>query len=288
VSVASAWQTRIVPTTGFVERVVVEPLHLYFRYLGVSIRGQMQYRASFVLSVLGQFFITGIEFLGVWALFDRFGTLETWTLPEVALFYGVVNVSFAIADALSTGFDQFATYVKTGVFDRLLVRPRSTVLQLAGVELALRRIGRLSQGLLILGWASFSLDVVWTPGSIGLLLFSLVGGACLFFGLFVVQATICFFTTESLELMNTMTYGGVESAQYPIAIYAPWFRRFFTFVVPLACVSYFPILAILERPDPLGTPFWFQCASPAAGLLFLAAAILAWRFGVRRYTSTGS
>jgi ABC-2 type transport system permease protein len=121
-----------------------------------------------------------------------------------------------------------------------------------------------------------------------LLVFALVGGACLFFSLFVLQATICFFTTESLELMNTMTYGGVESAQYPIAIYAPWFRRFFTFVVPLACVSYFPLLAILGRRDPLGSPFWFQCASPAAGVAFLLAALWIWRAGVRHYTSTGS
>jgi ABC-2 type transport system permease protein len=273
---------------GFLDRAVVDPLSLYVRYLGVSIRSQMQYRASFVLSVFGQFFLTGIEFLGLWALFDRFGSLESWSLPEVALFYGVVNVSFAIADGLSTGFDQFSTYVKTGTFDRLLVRPRSTVLQLAGVELALRRIGRLAQGLLILVWASLSLDVAWSPATIGLLVASVLGGACLFFGLFVLQATICFFTTESLELMNTMTYGGVETAQYPLVIYAPWFRKFFTFVVPLAGVCYFPMLPILGRVDALGSPLWFQWASPATGLLFLLLSFQVWRLGVRRYTSTGS
>lgn len=267
---------------------VLEPLRLYARYLGVSIRAQMQYRASFAMNALGQFAITGIEFLGVWALFDRFGALERWTLPEVALFYGVVNVGFAIADGLSSGFDQFATFVRNGAFDRVLLRPRGAVLQLAGVELALRRVGRLAQGLLILCWAAVALDVSWTPATFSLLVFSIVGGACLFFGLFVVQATICFFTIESLELMNTMTYGGVETAQYPLSIYAKWFRRFFTFIVPLACVCYFPMLAIVGRPDPLGTPFWFQCASPAIGVLFLLGALAAFRAGIRRYTSTGS
>jgi ABC-2 type transport system permease protein len=47
-------------------------------------------------------------------------------------------------------------------------------------------------------------------------------------------------------------------------------------------------VAILERPDPLGTPFWLQCIAPAAGFMFLAAAFAAWRLGVRHYTSTGS
>jgi ABC-2 type transport system permease protein len=104
----------------------------------------------------------------------------------------------------------------------------------------------------------------------------------------VVQATLAFWTTETLELMNTLTYGGVESAQYPLAIYAAWFRRFLTFVVPLACVAYFPVVAILDRPDPLGTPYWFQCAAPLFGLAFLGVALAFWGIGVRRYTSTGS
>ena len=59
----------------------------------------------------------------------------------------------------------------------------------------------------------------------------MAGGVCLFYALFVIQATICFWTIESLELMNTMTYGGVESAQYPLVIYGRWFRGFFTFII---------------------------------------------------------
>ena len=48
-------------------------IRLYFRYLGVSIRSQMQYRASFVMLAVGHFLVTGSEVLGVWALFSRFG-----------------------------------------------------------------------------------------------------------------------------------------------------------------------------------------------------------------------
>jgi ABC-2 type transport system permease protein len=58
--------------------------------------------------------------------------------------------------------------------------------------------------------------------------------------------------------------------------------------VPIGCVSYYPVLAILHRPDPWGAPGWFLDASPAVGFLFLGFALWVWRFGVRRYTSTGS
>jgi len=264
-------------------------LRLYGRYLALSIRAQMQYRAAFVLSASGQFLICGIEFLGVWALFDRFGRLGEWTLAEVALFYGVVNCTHAIADALSTGFDQFgAMYVKTGDFDRLLLRPRSTVLQLAGHELALRRIGRLAQGLVVLVWAATVLDLDWNAGRAGLLAFTLAGGIAFFFALIVLQATLSFWTTESLEMMNIFTYGGVETAQYPLSIYHAAFRRFFTFVVPLACIGYFPLVAVLGVDDPLGTGRLFQALAPLAGFAFLGCALALWRLGVRRYASTGN
>ncbi len=265
-----------------------EALRLWGRYLSVSLRAQMQYRVSFLLSALGQFLASGIEFAGLYALFSRFGDLRDWSLWEVALFYGVVNVSFALADALSTGFDRFGEMVKRGDFDRLLLRPRSTVLQLAGQELALRRIGRLLQGAIVLGVASLSLDLDWSAARAALLAAALIGGLCLFFGLFVVQATIAFWTVESLELMNTLSYGGVQSASYPMSIYAAPFRRFFTFAVPLACVAYFPVVALVDRPDPLGSPYWFQCSAPLAGPLFLLASLWLWRFGERHYTSTGS
>ena len=76
--------------------------------------------------------------------------------------------------------------------------------------------------------------------------------------------------------MNSVTYGGVETAQFPLAIYRPWFRRFFTFVVPLACVSYYPTLGLLERADPLGSPAYVHWLTPWSVFAFWD---FAYRFG---------
>jgi ABC-2 type transport system permease protein len=268
---------------------VSNSLALAFRYLAISVRAQMQYRASFLLSATGQFLFTATEVVGIWALFDRFGTVQTWTWPQVALLYGVVNITFALADALSTGFDRFGNqFVKNGNFDRLLLRPRSTVLQLVGHELALKRVGRLVTATGVFTWGAVSLDLSWGVFEVGVVLLSVVCGACLFFGIVVLQATACFWTTEGLEVWNTLTYGGVETAQYPITMYQRWFQRLFIYVVPLACVTYFPMLAVMGMNDPLGTTRAFQVVAPLAGPLFLIAAFQIWRVGVRHYTSTGS
>jgi ABC-2 type transport system permease protein len=263
-------------------------LQLYLRLLGSSIRAQLQYRASFLLATLGTFLTTGIEIVGIWALFDRFGRLGEWTLPQVALFYGTISVAFAIGDALGTGFDRMAGMVKQGDFDRVLLRPRAAALQILGIELALRRIGRFAQGAIVLTFALVSLGGPWSASDAGLLLLAIAGGAALFLGLFVIQGALTFWTTESLEAVNAFSYGGVTAGQYPITLYADWFRRFFTFVVPLACVGYFPLTLVLGVPDTLGVSAPLRALSPLAGFLFLLLALLFWTIGIRHYQSTGS
>jgi len=238
---------------------------------------------------LGQFLITGIEILAIWVLFSRFGSLRGWRLEEVALFYGIIHVSFAIAEGVGRGFDVFSALVKSGNFDRLLLRPLSTSFQVAASEVQAMRVGRLLQGLIVLIWASAALGIHWSIARLALMIFSIIGCVCLFYGLLVLQATLAFWTTESLELMNILTYGGTEAGQFPISIYRPWFRRLFTFVVPLASVTYFPALGILGRHDTsLGSPGWFHWIAPILGILFLLICLQIWKIGVRRYRSTGS
>jgi ABC-2 type transport system permease protein len=268
-------------------RALGNALGLYRRYLWISLRAQLQYRASFLMQMLGHFLVTGVEFLGIWALFHRFGSLGGWRLEEVALFYGLVNTAYACTDFLSRGFDQAPQMVKTCEFDRLLLRPRSIVLQLIGYEFTLRRFGRLAQGLAVLVWAWTALHHPWGAGEVVILLAAIAGAAAMFLGLVILQATLAFWTTETLEVMNSLIYGGVEAAQYPLSIYERTFRRFFTFVVPLACVCYYPVLALLGRAGE-GWRWYAACVSPMAGFVFLAMSLGAWRIGMRRYQSAGN
>lgn len=263
-------------------------LQLYFRYIGISLRSQMEYRVSFVLQTLAHFLTTLMEFVAIWALFQRFETIKGWTFYEIAVFYGMISIAFSFNDFLTRGFDIVSRLIRAGEFDRYLLRPRSTVLQLLGYELRLRCFGRFAQGVLVLWIGASHLHVTWTLPKVVLMLWAIAGASTLFIGLIIMQATLAFWTTESLEIMNTLTYGGIETAQFPLTIYLPWFRKFFTFIVPLACVNYYPVLLIVEKPDPLGSPIWFQAISPLAGILFLLVGRVFWSIGLRHYTSTGS
>jgi ABC-2 type transport system permease protein len=99
---------------------------------------------------------------------------------------------------------------------------------------------------------------------------------------------MCFWTGQAVEFANIFTYGGTEMISYPLEIYVDWFRKLFIFVVPLAFVSYFPALYLLDKPDPLGFPRWFAFLTPPVSGGVLALSMMLWHHGVQRYQGTGS
>jgi ABC-2 type transport system permease protein len=189
---------------------------------------------------------------------------------------------------MARGFDLFGATLRRGDFDRVLLRPRWTILQLAGQELTLRRAGRLMQAVAVFVWGATAVPIRWSAAKLLLLAISVAANVSLFGALVVLQATLAFWTTEALEVMNCFTYGGVFASQYPLPAYEAWFRKLLTYAVPIACVSYFPALALMDKTDPLRSTAAFQWLAPLAGFLFFALSLVAWRFGVRHYTSTGS
>lgn len=260
-------------------------IRLYGRMIAVSIRGQLQYRASFVLLTIGNALSAIIEFVGVWALFGRFGSLAGWSLADAGVFFGMGNIAFALCEMFMREFDMFSHSVKTGDFDRMLLRPRSTVLQMLGAQCQIMRIGRLLQGIVVLVVSLGSMQAAWGMDRWALLVLSIVGGAFLFSGMIVLQATSCFWTVESLEVWNCITYGGVTTIQYPLDVYQKPLRYLFTYVVPLVSMNYWPCSYLLGR---FYVPAWLSWVSPLIGVAFFALSLLVWRIGVRHYRSTGS
>jgi ABC-2 type transport system permease protein len=259
---------------------------LYCRMIGVSVRSEMLYPASFLLRLSSQFFVTIIEFVGVWALFARFKHIHGWTFAQVTLFYAIAAIAFALADGLARGFDTVGPLlIKTGNFDRVLLRPRSTTLQISGREFQFSSVGRLLQGFIVLVVAIALLQPAWGIGEALILAWGIAGGVSLFFALKILEGTLAFWTTEGLEVANLLTYGGEAAAQYPLDIYASWFRKFLIYFVPIGCSLYFPVALVLGRSQ---IPAWVAALAPATGFLFLGLALTAWRFGIRHYTSTGS
>ena len=152
-------------------------------------------------------------------------------------------------------------YLVRGDLDRLLLRPRGVVLQVAAHDFEARKLARVAQALVVLTIAVAMLGL--GPAALGWIALGVAGGAFFFAGMVMLGASVQFWTVgEAAELQNILTYGGSAALSYPVSIYATWFRRVLTYGVPMAFVNYFPALAALGRTEAAGWPSVMPWLSP--------------------------
>lgn len=265
-----------------------EALRAYRLIAGMWIRSSMTYRASFVITVFGNLLVTGLDFVAILLMFSQVDSLGGWSLPEVAFLYGLSATAFGLADLTFGSMDVLGSRMRDGSFDILLVRPAPVLAQVAADHFAVRRLGRITQGVLVLGWGLLAVDVDWTTAKVLLMPVMLISGGVIFCALFVAGAAFQFLAQDAAEVQNAFTYGGTTLLQYPPTVFGKDFVRGVTFMLPLAFVNWVPAAYVLERPYPLGLPQWASFASPLVAVACCALAGLAWRAGLRSYRSTGS
>lgn len=266
---------------------LVDELRNYGRLIGASVRGQMQYRASFLIRFFTDFISVFAEFLPIYFLVLKFGTLEGWSILELAILYGMVECSWALVETSCNGFENFSDLLIKGELDRFLLRPRSVMLQVAASTFQLRRLGRLAQGLLVLVIGCVGLGL--GPLACCWIAMGVAGGTVFFTGILMLGAASQFWTLgQTSELQNMLTYGGSAALTYPVSIYESWFRRVITFVIPLAFINYFPAMAALGRLEQAGIPQWVPACSPLVCVAVALVGHVLFAAGLRRYESTGS
>jgi ABC-2 type transport system permease protein len=243
----------------------------------------MQYKTSFLFLTLGNFCMQFSTFLGVYFMFNIFNEVDGFTYSQVLLCFAVVIMAFSFAEMLGRGFDQLPRMLANGEFDRALVRPRSVIFQVVASRVHFVRLGATLQAAVVFFWAIPNSGVVWAWDKILTLCLMVICGSMIFYTLFLMQASFAFITTEGLDFMNILTYGGRDHGRYPFSIYGKEVLRFLTFIIPLALFQYYPLLYLLGKEQNV-----FYMLTPLLGLLFLIPGYVFFRFGLSRYKSTGS
>ena len=251
-------------------------LALYGRYVAASLRAQAQYPAATLMLTAGHFAGHGDRVPG------RLGAVPSLrpgrrlvASARSALFYGAGQ--HHLLDRRPA--DPRLRRVRHGVRAHRRLRPRAAAAArrraaaagLRGAADAHRPTACRASPCCALASAASSRSH-WDAGSgrdPGCV--AVAGGVALFSGLLVLQAT--------LAVLDRREPGG-RSTSSPTAASRrrsirststrPGSALLLTFGVPLACVAYYPVLAILKRPDPLGAPDWLLPLTPLAGFAFLA------------------
>ena len=258
-------------------------MRLYWNYFVMELKSQMQYKVSFFLTTLGQFLTAFTSFFGIKFIFDRINGVDDFTYGQVLLCFSVIMLSFSIGEMIGGGLAVFPGLLKSGELDRILVRPRSILLQLIVPNMDFTRLGLLVQAIIVLCIAVPASGIRWTPAKVTVFIMMVICGSVIFFCIFLMIAAVAFFTLGSLEFLNIFTYGMRQFGRYPFSVYGEPILKFLTFVVPLALVQYYPLLYLLDQGDS-----FLYIVSPLLSLLFLLPAGLLYRVGLRNYKSAGS
>lgn len=258
-------------------------IKLYFKYFAIQLKSLLEYKKSFIFSLVGQFFSSIFSILSIYFLFNKFGNIEGYTFTNVLICFIVSFVGFSIAECFFRGFDQFEKMISNGEFDRILTRPANLIFQVLASKIEFEKIGKALAATICLIFLFIFNPELLKIDNLFTICMMMIGTIIIYGSLFIMKGGITFFTTQSLEIMNIFTDGARDLAQYPLSIYHKYVRIFFTYILPLACVNYFPLLYVIRK-----TSNKLYMLSPVVSILFIIPCYIVWKIGVRKYKSTGS
>ena len=258
-------------------------MELIKNYLANHLKVSLAHRLSFILSLISQGLYMLIELFAVYALFSKFNLLKMYNINEVLLSFSAIWLSFSFCELFFRGFDNFSKLIIKGDFDILLIRPRNIYLQIFGSDVCYEKLSRVLTALGLFLYSSINLIDKFSLGKVLLLFNMFLGGVMLFLGLFIMGATMCFYTIQGLEVVNIITNGAKQFAEYPIRIYRRALRLVFTFVIPITIINYYPINYLIGKTNNLLYIFL-----PLISFIVLFIGTKIFNFGMSKYYSTGS
>jgi len=264
------------------------PVRTYLLLAWTWCRALAQYPASLVLMTVSTSLGALAEMGAVFVVFGHAGEISGFGMAEGLLIAGMATTAFSCADMVMGMVEGLGRHIRTGSLDVMLVRPVSPLVQMATDRFSPRRLGRIVPGAVVTVVALAVCDIDWTVGKALMLPVLLVSGTAICCAIWIIGACLQFFVADAREAANSITYGGQALTEYPLAIYSANVVRAATFVLPLAFVTWQPALYLLDRPDPTGLPPFLRFATPFVAVALCLVAAACWRFGLRRYRSTGS
>lgn len=257
-------------------------MKLIGKYLGMYFKSQLEYKSSFILTCIAQLLTLSLSSFMVFILMDKFHFLDNYDIYELMLGISIVQFGFSFSECFMRGFDKFSEVIKVGGLDLMLIRPRNIYVQVFGSNIELTKLSRVLGSLVLFIIAISNIDSITWYGVLYLFLL-LVGSSMIYAALFIFSACFCFKTVEGLEFMNIFTDGSREFGQYPMGLFRREVILVFTFLIPLACVNYYPISYILGKSDNI----WYLI-SPLMTVVLFIMSIITFNRCIRHYEGTGS
>ncbi len=258
-------------------------LDLYWLFLIQRLKILMEYRANFLIGASSTIFLQASSLLTIWVVMRQIPSLNGWSYDEVLLIYGMATLAKSInhmfADNLWTvGRD----YIRSGGFDRFLVRPIDPLFHLLADRFCHDGVGNFLVGVVLVTKSATALGIALNPQNLLYVLMATLSGGAIFIALNLITCVSAFWIMDSVPVTRVV-FDNHLFAQYPLTIYPKAIGIWLTWLIPYGFASFYPASYLLGRN--VGALAWLGPAV-AAGLLVFGYRV--WLFGLRHYASTGS
>ena len=215
------------------------------------------------------------------------GSLHGWTFYEVLLCQSFLSLSYGVLLLFFSGLRDFRLIGKRRKLDVALLRPKGVLLQVLLEDtdwFAMAAHSILGIGLLAVSLRQCRISV--TLEIILQLLCNLTGAVLIQAAMWLYMAALECFIGKTTYIKRILFWIPRNLLRLPLHIYPAALRYYCIYAAPFAFVSYFPVLNLLGRTDPL-YPCWFGRLSLPLGIFLYLGAYGCWRLGLVRYRNTG-
>jgi ABC-2 type transport system permease protein len=257
---------------------------LLFDYFSQYAKVRVSYRGDFFISLATSFAATifGLSFVVV--LFHKAPDLAGWRFEEVLFLYGFSLIPYGIFNVISMNLYDFGNnYIIEGKFDRVLLRPVSSLFQVLFETFRIESLQEVATGVFCMWWATRHLGLIWTPTKFGILLFFGLCAGIIYISVFLTLTTVSFWFEDRIGV-HPPVWNVINFGRYPLSIYNGMVQFFLCWIIPFGLASFYPSVRMLGRTV---SPQYLSLV-PVVAAVFLTIAISLWNFGTRHYSSTGT
>jgi len=281
-----ASSTSVQEKTGFAGIIAAAKRHvlLLSDYFAQYAKVRISYRGDFFISLATSMAATIFSLGFVVILFQKATQLAGWRLEEVVFLWGFTQIPYGLFNVISLNLYDFGNnYIIEGKFDRVLLRPVSSLFQVLFETFRIESLQEVVTGIFCMWWASHRLGIHWAAGKISTLLFFSVFAAIIYVSIFLILSTVSFFWEDRIGV-HPPVWNVIAFGRYPLSIYSGVVQFFLCWIIPFGLASFYPSVRLLGRTV---TPEYLPLV-PVVAIAFLTIAISLWNFGTRHYSSTGS
>jgi ABC-2 type transport system permease protein len=257
---------------------------LFADYFTQYAKVRISYRGDFFVSLFTSFAATIFGLLFVVILFEKAPQLAGWRFEEVMFLYGFSLIPYGIFNVISMNLYDFGNnYIIEGKFDRVMLRPVSSLFQVLFETFRIESFQEVATGIFCIVWAARRLGLAWTPAKLGMLLFFGLCAGIIYISIFLMLSTVSFWFEDRIGV-HPPVWNVIAFGRYPLSIYSGVVQFFLCWIIPFGLASFYPSVRLLGRTV---TPEYAPLV-PVVAVVFLTIAISLWNFGTRHYSSTGS